>query len=411
MNKINIDGSGRLELPLYVFKELGNTPLELVCHSNAHLLFSNVDSGFQLAGVLGEIAVVDILSFLNMFRKTGQLVFNLQGGRKIVGFQQGEIVSADSTFPDEDICAILVEQGKLELERLPKLRQLVANQGGCGRILVEKGLIAAKDLWLATRLQVETIVFNLFGQNQGTFFFLEKEPEKEKMVRLSMNAQNLIMEGLRRVDERALFMRLIRSFDAIPRLVENAVGAATEEEARLLAIIEPGNLNVRNVLRRCGMTEFEGLRLLYELLNRGAVRMEPPPNMAVAGDLGEILLVFNGALTALYRRIIVKNPRFNEEVNHFLLAMPAPFSLVFQDAELREDGAVDGRRVLSNLAGMQDQDKRRLLAEALSELIYMECMAAQRDLDSAEAAKLIQKVQEVPRRVKKLLVKKQFSEG
>jgi len=258
---------------------------------------------------------------------------------------------------------------------------------------------------------VETIVFNLFGQNQGTFFFLEKEPEKEKMVRLSMNAQNLIMEGLRRVDERALFMRLIRSFDAIPRLVENAVGAATEEEARLLAIIEPGNLNVRNVLRRCGMTEFEGLRLLYELLNRGAVRMEPPPNMAVAGDLGEILLVFNGALTALYRRIIVKNPRFNEEVNHFLLAMPAPFSLVFQDAELREDGAVDGRRVLSNLAGMQDQDKRRLLAEALSELIYMECMAAQRDLDSAEAAKLIQKVQEVPRRVKKLLVKKQFSEG
>jgi hypothetical protein len=54
MNKINIDGSGRLELPLYVFKELGNTPLELVCHSNAHLLFSNVDSGFQLAGVFGR---------------------------------------------------------------------------------------------------------------------------------------------------------------------------------------------------------------------------------------------------------------------------------------------------------------------------------------------------------------------
>jgi hypothetical protein len=67
--------------------------------------------------------------------------------------------------------------------------------------------------------------------------------------------------------------------------------------------------------------------------------------------------------------------------------------------------------VLTNLSGLEDQDKKRLLAEALSELIYMECMAAQRDLGQAESARLIQKVQEVPRRVKNLLVKKQFSEG
>ncbi|MDD4457042.1 MAG: DUF4388 domain-containing protein, partial [Syntrophotalea acetylenica] len=217
MGKINIDGSGRLELPVSVIKEIGAASLELVCHSNAHLLFSNVESGFQLAGVLGEIAMVDVLSFLNMFRKTGVLVVNLAGGKKEVGFLRGEIVSAASSFPEEDICGVLLEMGRLDQEALPKYRQLVCGCEGSGRVLVEKGVIGPKDLWLATRQQVESIVFNLFGAAQGSFFFLEREPEKEKMVRLAMSTQNMIMEGLRRVDERALFMRVIRSMDALPK--------------------------------------------------------------------------------------------------------------------------------------------------------------------------------------------------
>ncbi|ABA87942.1 hypothetical protein Pcar_0683 [Syntrophotalea carbinolica DSM 2380] len=411
MSKINIDGSGRLELPVSVVREIGAASLELVCHSNAHLLFSNVDCGFQLAGVLGEIAMVDVLSFLNMFRKTGALVVSLAGGEKEVSFLRGEIVAAASSFPEEDICTVLLEMGKLDQGALPKYRQLIAGSGGSGRVLVEKGVIAPKDLWLATRSQVENIVFNIFGASQGSFFFLEKEPEKEKMVRLAMTTQNMIMEGLRRVDERALFMRVIRSMDALPKASGKSVENLTAEEERLLKLIVGGGLDVRELLRRGKMSEFEGLRALYELINKGAVSIQDAPATAVAGDLGEILLVFNGALTALYRRVSAKNSEFLNEITTFLRQMPSPFSYVFKDVSLREDGTVDGRKVLTNLSGLEEQDKKRLLAEALSELIYMECMAAQRDLGQAESARLIQKVQEVPRRVNKLLVKKQFSEG
>jgi hypothetical protein len=411
MSKINIDGSGRLELPVSVVKQIGAASLELVCHSNAHLLFSSLESGFQLAGVLGEIAMVDVLSFLNMFRKTGMLAIHLPGGEKSIFFLRGEIVGAASWLVDEDLCAVLLDMGKLDEDVLPKVRRMMAGQNGNGRVLVEKGLIAPKDLWLATRQQVEMIVFNVFGQMQGSFFFLEKEPEKDKMVRLAMSTQNMIMEGLRRVDERALFMRVIRSMDAVPKVSDKAVANLSPEETRMMEIVVAGGQDVRGVLRGSGMAEFQGLRTLYELINKGAVCMEDPPAVAVAGDLGEILLVFNGALTALYRRISSKNAAFGEEVQSFLRQMPSPFSYVFQDVALRSDGTVDGRKVLTNLSGLEEQDKKRLLAEALSELIYMECMAAQRDLGQEASARLIQRVQEVPRRVKNLLVKKQFSEG
>ncbi|MEJ2200223.1 MAG: hypothetical protein P8X63_04305 [Desulfuromonadaceae bacterium] len=73
---------------------------------------------------------------------------------------------------------------------------------------------------------------------------------------------------------------------------------------------------------------------------------------------------------------------------------------------MRADGSVDGGRLLSNLAGLEEGDKQRLLAEALTELIYMECSIARRDLPAGESRELLQRVQDVTRRVKSLLEKK-----
>ena len=66
----------------------------------------------------GSSAVVDLLSFFNMFRKTGILRFRLAGGTKALYFQQGEIVFATSTFPEEDMGEVLFELGKVEREVL-----------------------------------------------------------------------------------------------------------------------------------------------------------------------------------------------------------------------------------------------------------------------------------------------------
>ncbi len=67
---------------------------------------------------------------------------------------------------------------------------------------------------------------------------------------------------------------------------------------------------------------------------------------------------------------------------------------------------MDGGRVLANLAGLEERDKKKLLAEALTELVYMECHAARRDLGNAASAELLQRVQEIPRRIKNILERK-----
>ena len=393
-----------LNVPPQVADKIAVSSLELTASSSCHLLFTSPEAGEVLmAGVLGEVSVTDLLSFFNMFRKTGVLHFELKGGCKDLCFQQGEIVSARSTFPGEDLGGVLFDMGKLNAEALQKVRQSSVDLTRGGKTLVEKGLVTAKDLWQATRQQVEFIIYGLFAFQTGSYVFLNRPPGKADAVRLSLSTQNLIMEGLRRVDEKELFMRRIGSLDGLPVLIPGSVEDLPPSEKRLALFIGERRLAVREILRRSGMGEFETLRLLYQLIEKKAVRVEDAPSVEASGDLGKILSIFNGALSAIFRRLSEKNPGFGQDVDAFLHTLPQPFSYVFRDVTLAEDGSIEAGRILINLGGLDESDKMKLLADALSELVYMECMAARRQLGADESTELIQRVQEISRRVKHII--------
>jgi len=399
---LTISSHGRINLPAAVVRELRNQTLEARSFSRNHLLLTSGDEQTVcLAGLLGEMSLPDLLSFFNMFRKTGILRFRLQGGEKALYFQDGEVVFATSSFPEEDLGEILFGLGKVERETLDKARQFASTRNTIGKILVEKQVVTPKDLWAGTRSQVEAIVYDLFTHNAGSFSFEPKSLENEQIVRLSMSTQNLIMEGLKRIDERGLFMRVIGSLDFLPVPTGAGTEGLTPAEERLLAAIEdaPG-IVAGEVLRRSGLGGFDGLRLLFSLVEKKRVRMEPAPEIEVEGIPGEVLKIYNSALVVMYRKIIERNPRFGQEVRYFLRDLPQPFSYLFRDVSLSVEGAVDGGRILHNLEGLEEEDKQKLLADGLNELLYMVCLAARRDLPHEESAELVARVQEISRRGK-----------
>ncbi len=409
MAKMIIDSGGRLSLPHPVVRELGQRTLELSSFSPRHLFLTSRRKGesLVLAGELGDLSIADLLSFFNMFRKTGVLTFYSPAGAKELSFLQGEIVAASSSLPEEQLEELLCALGKLDRSALYRARVLAGDAPPTGQLLVDKGLVAAKDLWQAVRYRAESIVYSLFSLHRGSFFFVARPPEFDERVRLSMSTQNLIMEGLRRFDERALFMRRIGSDRNLPVRTGKTLAGLPPAAERMLELIAQGRYPVRELLRKAGGGEFEGLRLLYQLLEKGLIVMEEPPALPLDGDLGDLLSIFNGALTAISRRVLTRYPAFLGEVRAFMGDLPQPFSFVFRDVSLCDDGAVDGGRILANLAGLEEGDKQRLLAEALSELIYMACGVARRELPEAESGELIQRVREVTQRVKSFIGRKE----
>ena len=110
MIKLKINSSGSLLLPADIYRPLGEQPLAVISASSAHLLLGRPEKegAVLISGVLEEGAITDLLSYFNMFRKTGILTIELEGGVKALYFQQGEIVFATSSFLNEDLGLSLI---------------------------------------------------------------------------------------------------------------------------------------------------------------------------------------------------------------------------------------------------------------------------------------------------------------
>lgn len=404
MTEFYVDKRGLRDLPPEVYLPLAGKTLELLSASDSHLMFADTqtDSPVLLAGVLEEGAIPDLLSYFNMFRKSGVLNIVLAGGAKALYFQQGEVVFATSTFAAEDIGSVLFSLGKIEQLALDRLRQQVTETTTLGKLLVEQGSISPKDLWLAARSQVENIVYNLFSAARGAFYFQIKAIEQEDILRLSMSTQNMIMEGLRRLDEKALFMRKVISLSYFPMETGKEVGDLSEIEARMLNLARYGQLSARDLFRKSGLREFDGIRTLYTLLERGLVRMEESPGTEIDGDLGQILAVYNSLFKVIFAAMKQVSPDFRQDIAAALRILPQPYSFVLRDVELRADGTLDGHSLVDNLDGLEPRDKKKLLVDSLSEVAYLESMEVRQKLSAEQARPLISRVQDSTARARAL---------
>jgi len=397
MDPIVVDSNGRLQVPGYAVRKVAGRPLELLSYSSRHLLFTvpGEERVVVLSGAIGEITVADLLSFCNMFRKSGLLSVTTESGRRDLFFQNGEVAFATSTCDREALEDVLLELGKVDLDTLEKARERGNGKTPVGKVLVDRKVVTAKDLWLATRHQVESIVYALLAVMRGTFHFSPELPERDGIVRLSMSTQNLIMEGLRRVDERELFLRRVPSFEAHAFPTGRDSDELSGGEKQMMDLVLDGRRVVRELIRAAGVGEFDGLRLLYQLCERGVIQIEESPEVELEGALGEILAIGNRVLAVLFKAISEAHPEFLQELTRFLRDLPQPYSFLFRDAELRSSGTVEGSRILANLEGLEEGDKEKLLAEGLNEVIYMECQVARRELGTEGSSRLVQAGREV----------------
>ncbi len=405
MTKLEINKNGSLQLPAEIYQPLGEQPLEVISASSGHLLLGRpgAKGSVHISGVLEEGAISDLLSYFNLFRKTGILTIELSGGLKSLCFHQGEIVFATSTFASEDLGEVLLLLRKIEADKLLQLRALVNETTSLGKLLVEHGAIPPKDLWLATRNQVEHIIYTLFSVADASFYFQSMAIEQEQILRLSMSTQNIIMEGLRRLDEEAFFMRKIISLDYFPVETGMELTDLSQSEARMMQEAQAGQQTALNLFRQLGLREFDGISTLYGLIERRLIRMEDSPTIAIEGIIGQVLGAYNSLFKLIFARMSEVRPQFSQEIAQSLRSLPAPYSFALRDVELQADGSLDGNRIVANLEGLVDGDSNKLLSDSLCEVAFIQMTALRRDLEPEPAKLLISRVQEVTTKIRDMI--------
>jgi hypothetical protein len=273
-----------------------------------------------LEGTIRDFSLADIFQLIGLQRKTG--VLSLAGPEDTVSisFEKGRIVGAESEARriEDRLGHVLIKTGKVQQQQLERVLRLQKETGQrVGDLLISEAALAPEDLGRALELQVTQIIYRLFRWADGEFRFAQTSSvDYDRQCFRPIAVENVLMEGLRILDEWPLIERRVRSFTLVYAPSDRSrevreEGAGTDEATDLeldaaLGIdgaelppeerhAEPendlvtvsakqavvyglldGRLSVQDVIDRSGLGEFESCRALYELLEKDLIQEVTP---------------------------------------------------------------------------------------------------------------------------------------
>jgi hypothetical protein len=169
------------------------------------------------AGILTTFDLADLIQQLHERRWTGRLALTRRGSERRLAVQEGRLVFASSTDPDDRLGELLLRRGRLSLRQYREASALVVPGRRLGTLLVERGVLAPKELVRAVIEHAQEIIYAAFQWTEGHYSLTEGPPTAEDIT-LNLSTPDLILEGLRRVESWSR--------------IERAVGGAQARYAR-----------------------------------------------------------------------------------------------------------------------------------------------------------------------------------
>jgi glycine/D-amino acid oxidase-like deaminating enzyme len=161
-----------------------------------------VGSG-ALQGELAHFFPSEVLQLLQLAQATGRLELERPGERAELFVERGRPVYARTSGGAVKAGQILVHRGAVSSEALERaLAEQRARPGQrLGALLVASGTTTPEQIQGAVSEALRRIVYGLLLWREGTFRFLAGEQVGGEDVKLDLDLDRLILEGLRQADE------------------------------------------------------------------------------------------------------------------------------------------------------------------------------------------------------------------
>lgn len=236
-----------------------------------------------LVGNIQDFGLSDFLYLVDRGYKTGCLHLNHNDDAAILFFEKGKLTAAArKREQNETMGELLVRLGTINPQQLETARQHSNDGLNLGQVLVEQQILSEAELQRALQVHIEEdVVYGLFGWPEGEFVFEHGQRPKPEMpiMPIPVSVENLIMEGVRRIDEWGRIKDRIPSTDMIARFVdqpgEKAKGVKlSPEEWRVFARIN-GRETLASIAQSTNLSEFDVCRVVYGFVTAGLVEVMP----------------------------------------------------------------------------------------------------------------------------------------
>jgi hypothetical protein len=242
-----------------------------------------------LHGNLRDFGIGEVFQLIGQQQKTGVLDVTGSRERVRIAFERGSVVWGEPAGPYEhaSLGDLLVRSGMVPAERMLKLeRGVQEGEGDLPALIRRSGELGDAQLEEAIALLTQNTVFSLLRWTQGSFHFTSQPIGGEGDAIRGTPAEQILMDGLRMVDEWRTFDPDARDLDTIWRPSEAFAvfreSAAAEPAARiaraerLFSLID-GRASGRRAIELARHGDFEGGYWLSRLRRAGVIEPAARP--------------------------------------------------------------------------------------------------------------------------------------
>jgi len=227
--------------------------------------------GLLLSGDLSENPLPLLLMSLYRSRETGILTIGDRGYQKSLYIQEGTIIFASSSDPDDRLGEGLLRRGAITVQQYLDSAAQIRPGRRQGEILVDQGAITADQLVEGVREQVYDIIFSLFPVTQGSYSLPMDEFSTLDLITITMEMPFLVLKGIRTMESWSTIYHgvgppktRVRTVQTFPPYMADLDLTSDEEHLLNLSRTE---MSVSTLLDVSYTNQFETYRTLWMFLS------------------------------------------------------------------------------------------------------------------------------------------------
>jgi hypothetical protein len=247
------------------------------------------------AGNLKTVSLPDVFQLIVSSKKTGMLSISRDGARRDIYFRDGLLVYAASNSREDLFGNLLLKKGRISKTELDEILNTESEGKKIGALLVEKNLFSKEEILECLKMQIEEIVYALFGWKDGKFELTEGKAPPASVIQTELNPMNMIMEGMRRIDEWEELKKVLPPDDAVLEIVPEPAMKSEEmslskSEFMVLALIGSGK-TLQKIVEESFLDQFLTCKSIANLLNMGLLKFGKPVTVDKTAEVEQKALI------------------------------------------------------------------------------------------------------------------------
>lgn len=235
-----------------------------------------------LQGKLQDFSITQLLTLVNLAKKTGTMIIETSHHKAFVTFKEGKLAYSQIDDRDNSLAGILQQNRKITANQYRILKQRSDNlkDKELGLLLINAGYLTQSDIISSLQNHFVNHVRETFSWFEGSFYFDMGSLPPEDKITVRIDLENLIIEASRELKAIEQLQDEIPSLDMTMKFTDRPGTNIRDinlsaEEWQVVSYVSPKN-TIAQIAKAAKMNDAQIRRVVYGLLQAGLVELVRP---------------------------------------------------------------------------------------------------------------------------------------